>query len=114
MQQEYMSLLKNHTFTPVEHARRKPIGCKWVYKTKTNPDGTLRYKARLVINGYKQMQGIDFDKTYVPVCKMTTLRYLICRTAKQVWEMNQLNVVTTFLNLAIDKEVYMQLPEGIE
>jgi len=52
MQQEYVSLLENHTFTPVEHARSKPIGCKWVYKTKTNPDGTLRYKARLVIKGY--------------------------------------------------------------
>jgi len=39
MQQEYVSLLENHTFTPVEHARSKPIGCKWVYKTKTNPDG---------------------------------------------------------------------------
>ena len=39
MQQEYVSLLENRTFTPVEYARSKPIGCKWVYKTKTNPDG---------------------------------------------------------------------------
>jgi len=114
MQQEYASLLENHTFTLVEHARSKPIGCKCVYKTKTNPDSTLRYKARLVIKGYEQMQGIDFDETYAPVSKMTTLRYLMCRTAQEYWEMDQLNVVTAFLNPAIDKEVYMQLPEGIE
>jgi len=55
MQQEYASLLENHTFTPVEYTYSKPIGCKWVYKTKTNPDGTLRYKARLVIKGYEQV-----------------------------------------------------------
>ena len=49
MQQEYTSLLENHTFTLVEYTYSKPIGWKWVYKTKTNPNGTLRYKARLVI-----------------------------------------------------------------
>jgi len=114
MQQEYTSLLENHTFTPVEHARSKPISCKWVYKTKTNPNSTLRYKARLVIKGNEQMQGIDFDETYAPVSKMTTLCYLMCRAAQEDWEMDQLDAVTAFLNPAIDKEVYMQLPEGIE
>jgi hypothetical protein len=74
MQQEYASLLENHTFTPVEYTQSKPIGCKWVYKTKTNPDSTLRYKARLVIKGYEQVQGIDFEETYAPVSKMPTLR----------------------------------------
>ena len=84
--------MENHTFTPVEYTYSKPIGCKWVYKTKTNPDGTLRYKARLVIKGYKQVQGVGFEETYAP----------------------ELDVVSAFLNPAIDKEVYMQLPEGIK
>ena len=52
MQQEYASLLENRTITPVEYSHSKPIGCKWVYKTKTNPDDALKYKARLVIKGY--------------------------------------------------------------
>jgi len=60
------------------------------------------------------MQGINYDETYTPVSKMTTLRYLMCRAAQEDWEMDQLDVVTAFLNPAIDKEVYMQLPEGIE
>jgi len=89
------------------------LSAAWVYKTKTNPDANLRYKARLVIKGYEQMQGIDFDETYAPVSKMTTLRYLMCRATQEDWEMDQLNVVTAFLNPAINKEVYMQLPEGI-
>jgi len=109
-----MSQLENHTFTLVEHARSKPISYKWVYKTKTNPDGTLRYKARLIIKGYEQMPGIDFDETYAPVSMMTTLRYPICRATQEDWEIDQLDVITAFLNPAIDKEVYMQLPECIE
>ena len=114
MQQKYASLLENHIFTQVEHAHSKPISCKWVYKMKMNPDGTLRYKARLVIKGYGQMQGIDFDETYAPISKMTTLHYLMCRAVQEDWNMDQLDIVTTFLNPAINKEVYMQLPEGIE
>jgi hypothetical protein len=114
MQQEYASLLENRTFTPVEHVHSKPIGCKWVYKTKTNPDDTLRYKARLVIKGYEQVQGVDFEETYAPVSKMPTLCYLMACAAQGGWEIDQLDVVTAFLNPAIDKEVYMQLPEGIE
>jgi hypothetical protein len=82
MQQEYASLLENRTFTPVEHAHSKPIGCKWVYKTKTNPDDTLRYKARIVIKGYEQVQGVDFEETYAPVSKISTLRYLMACAAQ--------------------------------
>jgi len=114
MQQEYASLLENHTFTPAEYTYSMPIGCKWVYKTKTNPDGTLRYKARLVIKGYEQVQGVDFEETYAPVSKLPTLRYLISCAAQEGWEIDQLDVATAFLNPEIDKDVYMQLPEGIE
>jgi len=60
------------------------------------------------------MQGIDFDETYAPVSKITTLHYLMCRAVQEGWEMDQLDVVTAFLNPAIDKEVYMQLSEDIK
>jgi hypothetical protein len=86
----------------VEHAHSKPIGCKWVYKTKTNPDDTLRYKARLVIKGYEQVQGVDFEETYAPVSKMPTLRYLMACAAQGGWEIDQLDVVTAFLNPVFD------------
>ena len=62
MRQEYESLIKNNTSTPVSEANSQPIGCKWVYKTKHNPNGTVRYKARLVIKGYEQVEGINLMK----------------------------------------------------
>jgi len=71
---EYASLKENDTFASVmeSKANSAPIGCKWVYKTKRNPNDTLRYKARLVIKGYGQVKGVNFDETYAPVGSMTT------------------------------------------
>jgi len=114
MQEEYSSLMENDAFTLVKHTDSKPIGCKWVYKTKHYPDGTLRYKARLVVKGYEQVKGVDFDETYAPVGKLTTLRYLLCFMAYNTWESDHLDVVTAFLNPEIDKVVYAELPEGID
>jgi hypothetical protein len=61
MRKEYASLKKNNTFTPVpkSEANSEPIDCKWVYKTKNNPEGTLRYNARLVIKGYMEVEGVN-------------------------------------------------------
>ena len=114
MRQEYASLIKNNTFTPVSEANSQPIGCKWAYKTKQNPNGTIRYKARLVIKGYEQVEGINFDETYAPVGTMSTLRYLLSFVARNEWKIDHLDVVTAFRNPEIDAEVYMQQPDGID
>jgi len=114
MQEEYASLMENNAFTLIKHTESKPIGCKWVYKTKPYPDGTLRYKARLVVKGYEQVKDIDFDETYAPVGKLTTLRYLLCFMAYNSWNSDHLDVVTAFLNPEIDKVIFVELPEGID
>jgi len=114
MQEEYASLMENNAFTLVKHTESKPIGCKWVYKTKHYPDGTLRYKARLVVKGYEQVKGVDFDETYAPVGKRTTLRYLLCFMTYNSWKSDHLEVVTAFLNPAIDEVIFAELPEGID
>ena len=83
---------------------------KWVYKTKHNPDGSIRYKAWLVIKGYEQT---DFGETYAPVGKLTRFRYLISLIARYEWNMDHLHVVTAFLNPEIDDDdIYMTLPDG--
>jgi len=115
MEQESSSIMLNNTFSALNscEARQlqvKQIGSKWVYKTKHNPDGSTRYKARLVIKGYKQT---DFGETYAAVGKLTTFQYLIYLIGRYRWKMDHLDVVTAFLNPKIDDDdICMTLPEG--
>src|SRR3978361_509149 len=81
----------------------EPIGCKWVYRRKMNPDGSTCYKARLVIKGYEQKEGIDYDETYVPVSKMATFRLLLALAAQYGWDVDHMDLVTAFLRPEISK-----------
>jgi len=93
----------------------EPIGCKWVYRRKINPDGSTRYMARLVIKGYAQKEGIDYDETYAAVSNLTTFRLLLSLTAQYGWNVDHMDVVTTFLNPKIDRDnIHMETPPGIE
>ncbi|KXJ62485.1 hypothetical protein RP20_CCG007100 [Aedes albopictus] len=69
MQEEYDAHVSNETWTLTELPKgRKAIRCKWVYRTKLDADGNLdRHKARLVIKGFSQRKGVDYDETYSPV-----------------------------------------------
>jgi len=92
----------------------KPISSKWVFKTKLNPDGTTRYKVRLVIRGFQQAAGVDFLETYAPVSKLSTFRFILALAARNGWHIDHLDVVTAFLNPVIDCEtVFMSLPPGM-
>ena len=76
MQEEIDALQKNDTWELVPRViGQKVIGCKWVYKTKFNSNGTLnRCKGRLVAKGYSQTYGIDYDETFSPVAKMASIK----------------------------------------
>ena len=75
MDEEMDALDGNKTWELVDlPTRKKPIGCKWVYKVKHNVDGSVsRHKARLVAKGYAQTYGIDFEETFGPLAKMATI-----------------------------------------
>ena len=125
MHQEWQALVENHTFdimekgttvhTPMtDRTVEEPIGCKWIYKRKINHDGSTRYKARLVIKGYEQKEGIDYDETYAPVSKMVTFRLILVLAAQYGWEVDHMDVVMAFLNPRIDRDnIYMKMPLGI-
>lgn len=114
MDEEYNALLKNQTWILTDFpAQKKPIGCKWVYKVKLNTDGKVdRYKARLVAKGYSQEYGADYEETFAPIAKMTTIRTAIALASHFNWPIHQMDVKNAFLNGFLDEEIYMTQPPG--
>ncbi|GKB62280.1 zinc finger, CCHC-type containing protein [Tanacetum coccineum] len=91
----------------------KPLGCKWIFKRKMKVDGTTdKFKAQLVIQGFRQKEGIDYFDTYAPVARITTIRLLLALAAIHNLVIHQMDVKTSFLNGDLDEEVYMKQPKG--
>ena len=112
---EYQSLIENDTWEIVVElpADRTAIGCKWVFKTKCGSDGTVdRYKGRLVAKGYAQRFGVDYDETFSPVVRFSSIRALLAFAVENDMLVHQTDVVTAFLNGTLEEEIYMQQPEG--
>jgi hypothetical protein len=90
MEAEHESLMKNQTWDLTAlPSGKKPIGCKWVYKVKYKEDGTLdKYKARLVVKGFSQREGIDYEETFSPTAKMSIIRLVLAMVAQQGWKVH--------------------------
>jgi hypothetical protein len=113
MDEEMAALDKNEAWDLVDFpTRRKPIGNKWVFKKKLNEGKVEKYKARLVEKGYSQVEGIDFGEIFSLVSKLTSIRFLLSVTAAFDFEVEQMDVKTTFLYGDLEEEIYMKQPEG--
>ncbi|KAL6335699.1 hypothetical protein AAG906_032893 [Vitis piasezkii] len=93
----------------------KPIGCKWIFKTKRDSKGNIvRYKARLVAKGFTQKEDIDYKETFSPVSSKDSFRIIMALVAHYDLELHQMDVKTAFLNGNIDETIYMVQPENFE
>jgi len=111
---EIVSLAKLGTWTVEDlPPGKKALGCKWVFRLKYKSDGTLeRHKARLVVLGNNQTEGIDYSETFAPVAKMVTVRFFLQQVASMDWEVHQMDVHNAFLHGDLNEEVYMKFPPG--
>ena len=111
---EYKSLIENKTWELVKPSEgRKAIGCKWVFRVKYDGNGRLeRFKGRLVAQGFSQKYGIDYDETFSPVARFSSIRTLLAFSVERGMLVHQMDVVTAFLNGDLKEEIYMQQPPG--
>eukprot|EP00253_Pinus_taeda_P003233 PITA_03233 len=116
MDEEMNAIERNKTWDLVELPKRKEvIGVKWVYKTKCNAEGKIeRHKARLVVKGYKQQYGRDYQETFAPVARMETVRAVLSIAAQNKWKVDQMDVKSAFLNGVLMEDVYIEQPLGYE
>ena len=114
MDEEIKAIKKNDTWElatlPIG---KKTIGVKVVYNLKKNAKGEIeRYKARLVVKGYSQRQGIDYDEVFAPVACLETIRLLISLTTQNQWRIFQMDVKSVFLNGYLKEDLYVEQPIG--
>lgn len=92
----------------------KPLKTKWVFRIKPNEDGKpSKYKARLVVKGFLQKYGIDYEETFAPVAKLTTIRIVLAVGVQTGLFFHQMDVKTAFLHGDLREEIYMDIPEGL-
>ena len=114
MKSEMQSMYDNQEWTLIDPTDGlKTIGCKWVFKKKTDMDGNVyTYKARLVAKGCRQTYGINYDETFSPVAMLKAIRILLAIAGYYNYEIWQMDVKTVFLNGNLLEDVYMTQPEG--
>ncbi|KAL6218155.1 hypothetical protein ACLB2K_011371 [Fragaria x ananassa] len=112
---EIDSILQNHTWELVRifPPGCKPLSSKWIFKRKLKADGSIdKYKARLVLKGYKQREGLDYFNIYSLVTRITSIKIVLAIDALRNLEVYQMDVKTAFLNGDVEEEIYMEQPEG--
>ena len=109
MVEDYDSIVRNSAWEIVPRPEGKSmVGLRWIYKVKQAVDGSVeKYKARFVAWGFSQIEGIDYEETFAPVARYSSIRTILALSAQMVWHIDQMDVKTAFLNGVIEEEVYI-------
>jgi len=114
MQEEYDSLMTNHTWTLVPlPTGRKPISYKRVFKIRQGANGEVEcYKAKLKARGFTQTYRMDYNETFAPIAKFTSIHCILSLATLEDMEIPQMDVKITFLNGELKEEIYMEQLQG--
>ncbi|GKU93138.1 hypothetical protein SLEP1_g6763 [Rubroshorea leprosula] len=116
MQEEMGSLQENGTYELVELPKdKKALNKKWVFKVNFEVNNlNPRFKARLVVQGFGQQKGIDYDEIFSPIVKMTSIRAILALVGSLNLEIEQVDVNTAFLHGDLEEGIYMKQPKGFK
>jgi hypothetical protein len=111
---EIDQLKKQKTWNIVDlPPNRKALRTRWVYKIKTDQNNEIiKYKARWVVKGFSQQYGIDYEETFANTCRPEVYKMLLYLAAYHNWEIVQWDFKNAFTHADIDKELYVEQPEG--
>ena len=85
------------------------VSSKWLYKVKQVVDGSVeKHKARFVARGFSQVEGIDYDETFAPVARYSSIRSMLALSTQMGWKIHQMDVKTSFPNGDIEEVVYIE------
>ena len=104
MIEEYRSIMKNDVWDVVPRPKGKSVvTSKWIYKIKHAADGSIeKYKAGFVAHGFSQEEGIDYEETFAPVARYTSIRSVPALAVVMKWKIYQMDVETAFLNGVVE------------
>ena len=107
--EELAAIERNNTWKLVRLPKgKKPISLKWVFKVKMKLDGTIeKHKARLVVRGFMQREGLDYTEVFTPIARIEIIRIVVVLAHSRGWNMWQLDVKSAFLNGLLKDEVYV-------
>ena len=109
MIKEYQSIMKNDVWYVVSWLEGKSVvTSKWIYKIKHAADGSIeKYKARFVARGFSQKEGIDYEETFAPIARYTSMRSILFVAGVMKWKIHQMDVKTDFLNGIVEEESHV-------
>ena len=107
MVEEYRSIINNDVWEIVPRPKDKSVvSLKWIFKTKHSVDGSIdNYKERFVAHRFSQKEGIDYEETFAPVSRYTSIRTILSLESNMKWKLHQMDVKTIFINGLIEEEV---------
>jgi hypothetical protein len=115
MQDELNNFKRNKVWSLVERPKQNIVETKWVFRNKQDEFGVVtRNKARLVAEGYSQVEGLDFEETFSLVARLESICILLAYATHHDFKLYQMDVKSVFLNESIKEEVYMEQPPGFE